>query len=413
MKRVQKHSYWYAGVTVVVALIVTISFQNCGKAGFETGDSSGGINLGSVDQTKVLAPLAFSASFDTVSYMSCFGNGTLAKPGFYSIQAGAYTTMGGMRVTPEFVTYAQNPNNIPPRYPDQYASIDLVKQFLAETPNNISSMPQMAIRRRVDLRVVQSNSKQATLGIDFINLTFDPTDDRIMDPILRASQTAPNVSYFPMAPAASRYFEGKMNYNTNEILTRDVRYDMNNYSMLTLTFAADSSTSAFRTPSPNVARAHGRGYQFSFVQPPNHYLYAPENILGSVLEINLENGAATGSNFSCPAGLRLRISRPGDRNKAVNQGGCPADPVSSLDIPEYRNRLNIIRRHLKAEHWDVSVNNLCAVPRDGDCYPTNTNPVFPVAYAQPAECFSEATSYPPGTTLPQPWCPQYVSFCTK
>lgn len=420
MKRFNKHSYHYVGAVIVVALIVTISFQNCGKAGFDTGVEDTSVDLGSLSPTVASAPQAFDAAFDSISYMGCFGNGAVGKPGFYTISAGAFGTKGGIKVRTDFVDYALK--NIRPIAPAREASTEQIKEFLSKTPANVSSMPQVAFRRINDLTSVQTNSNQATLGIDFINIIFDPTDDRIMDPMLRAPNTF--VNYFPMAPSSSRKFEARLNFNNNELLARDVRYSLNlPESRLALTFAANNRTSAYRTPSSDTSKGFGRSYALKFSVPRFHYTYFPENILTEVTEVNLENGQATTDGFDCEK-IRLKVYRPKDRAQ------CPAQSIAALSDPTIKSKLDVVRQHLKAEFWDVNISLKCAVPKDpgSDCYPTDqTDPVtrqpFDVAYNQdnpdplfpPTPCFSQASNYPSDIAAnpPKPWCPQYVSFCVK
>lgn len=432
MKRIKKPSVWLTGTGVVCALTIAVFFQNCGKAGFDADGSDISLSVGKVSQEKVSAPMAFSATFDQISYMSCFGSSAAGKAGFYSIRAGGYGAKGGLRMNKAFMDYANQA--VSPIYPAVLPSTEQVKQFLSETPVNVGSAPQMAIRERADLRSVRTAGSAAALNVDFVNLTLDPTDDRVMDPVIRAPANASFVNYFPLGTynmtSNLRDFEASLTYNSGnnsssaELLTEAVTNDLGMYSSLTLTFPENVGTSVPKTPdASNTGRAYGRGFYLGFTMAPGAYLYAPENILSSVSEYDLETGnTATDPNaagtpvaasWTCDPSMRVKIYRPADRD------ACPPESFASLADPAKKAKLETIRRHLKAEYWDVNVSSMCAVPREGDCYPPDTNPAnglpYPVEYTTGAACFSAAkmADYPPGATLPVNWCAQYVSFCIK
>lgn len=399
MKRF-RHFSLLTVVAVVGAVIIPVTFQNCGKAGFESQPVEDEIVLNQVSTEAANAPFAFDASYDQISYMGCFGQDALGKEGYYTIKAGAYE-VGGMGVTEDFMTYAKT--QIKPIYPATVASVDQIKQFLYDTPANSGAVPQMAIRVIQKLSDVRAAGSAATLGIDYINLLADPTDDRLMDPMVKAPNSL--INYFPMAPSSTRRMEAKLTYNSSENLAHNVRYDLGIYSMLTLTYSADGS-SLPRTPSTNPAQAHGRGYLFRFTQPGT-YPYAHDNVIDSITERNL-TGAGAAVPWNCSPARRYMIVRTADR---VVQ--CPMDSIAEMNDPNYKKELEIVRRHLKAEHWDVSVKRRCVVPREGECYPRAGNGTqIPVEYNTAAACYNANGSYPDGN-IPTPWCAQFVSVCTR
>ena len=73
-----------------------------------------------------------------------------------------------------------------------------------------------------------------------------------------------------------------------------------------------------------------------------------------------------------------------------------------------------IRRHLKAEFWDVSVDNACAVPKVGECYSVDAARSG-VEYNIGAACYDgvNAADGVYGASPPIKRCAQYVSFCFR
>ncbi len=85
-----------------------MSFQNCGKAGFDSNldseldaglsDAELSAKYGSSTAAKVKdIPFAPEATFDTITYNSCADDHLGSNPAFTSLKAGAYKT-GGIKL---------------------------------------------------------------------------------------------------------------------------------------------------------------------------------------------------------------------------------------------------------------------------------------------------------------------------
>jgi hypothetical protein len=252
-----------------------------------------------------------------------------------------------------------------------------------------------------------------------------------MDPLVNNRTTS--TLYFPMATAPSqRYLEASIAYNTSEALADQVRKDAQRYGMLALTFAPSTPSVAYAARVPasatdstagtiDMTKVYGRGYYLNFVNdlaPYSSGIYKrtapaisnPSNILQSVQEVNLENKTTAGS-WTCAMERRYVIVRQEDA--AIS---CPKETASNLANATYRRELEIVRRQLKAEDWDVNIALRCVVPKQGSCYPKeyNGSNLIPIQYDQGLECFQGLSdvAYTSGTT-PVNRCAQYVSICTR
>ncbi len=390
-------------------VVVTVLFQNCGKAGFDAETAAENLTAESIASTKNSgAPFAFDSSFDQISYMSCIG-GDANKDAFYSIKAGGYEN-GGLKISDAFMSYAKS--KVPAVYPEVTATIPQLKQYLSETPANVGAMPQFSMRSRTDLRSLFSASGSAgAFGVDYFNILMDPTDDRIMDPLFRYSGFT---NYFGLAPQNSRIFESKLNYGANEASSYQFRKMLRSQGVLALTYANSISRSDPRGLQATFSRALGRGYLIDF-RPAGAtaYAYATEAAMFSVREMDLTTSTLTGT-WSCAPADQIKIVRLVDRAGSANFAGCPMDAASRMTDSAYRRRMERIRRHLKAEYWDVSLDNACAVPKYGECYPADAAKSG-VEYRVGAACYDgiNAADGVYGANPPLMRCAQYASFCFK
>lgn len=407
------------------SLALMMSFQNCGKAGFDGAQMEENF----ASSLKSGLPFAFEASFDQVSYNSCFGAGLSAKPGFFTLQAGAYDT-GGVKITPDFKVFAKTSGVIRPEYPATEVTDDQVKVALAQSDTNVETVPQMALRSRSNVQQVRTpGGSSPTIGFDIISMLDDLTDDRWMDPLVR--QTAVT-SFFNLAPEAKRRFEAKVSYNNDEAMAQFLRDDLSTSGMMALTFKQRSDlggAQAARSPSATDSRvAYGKGYFMTFekgISPytrlygqanPQPHLLNPNNLLTQIQEVDLKNPSVVTGTWTCPEVRRYLVVRLADK-----AAYCPPDPYSAMltgangmSAADYRREYEIIRRHLKPEYWDVSVTLRCAVPKDGNCYPNEVLNGQPVAieYDQTQPCF-QALPDVQYSSVPTKRCAQYVSVCTR
>ncbi|MNL53355.1 hypothetical protein D3C87_1765940 [compost metagenome] len=99
---------------------------------------------------------------------------------------------------------------------------------------------------------------------------------------------------------------------------------------------------------------------------------------------------------------------------------CPPENPSFLSDASYRHELQVVRRHLRADQWDVNITNRCVVPKSGNstaCYPEETinGQAAGVAYTRSEECFQsnkDNSHYSTGVA-PVKRCAQFISICTR
>lgn len=405
---------------LAAATLLTVSFQNCGKAGF---DNSGLAvdTLGS----KTSMPFAFDATFDQISYNSCFGPGVAAKAGFFSVRAGAYES-GGVRVTESFRTHAKTSGDLKPIYPATEVSDQQVKLALAASDENIQAIPQMALRTRTNVQQVRTpGQKQATLGIDYVDLLGDLTDDRWLSPLI---DTVGAHLFFNLAPEGMRALEGSITYNNDEGMAHGLRRDLGSHGMLALTYKVrpdvGDATVARATDYNDVRAAFGRGYIMGFeavIAPYTKFYSAsavphlqnPQNILTTITEVNLTDPSkANSAKWTCHELRRYVIVRQEDAATY-----CPKDPWESTQSAAYRREMEVVRRHLKPEHWDVSISARCAVPKanEGSCYRNDilAGELVGIEYDQRNPCFQALSEISYSPPIPIKQCAQYVSICTR
>ncbi len=426
----------WRGVAVVgVSLLLVTSFQNCGKAGFDanldselagsTTDASLSSQFGQSDATKVAAvPFAYNVLADVISYNSCTGSTLQSNPAFYTLKIGSHYN-GGVQLRQSFYDYINT--NFKPIYPNTTLSASQIKNYLAYSPANKAAAPQLAIRTRGKPQALRTASGTANVGLDFINLLSDLTNDRFMDPIIKSGTAS--VSYFPMAiEPTERSIVGQFSYNNSEAVAQSLRNDFRNAAQIALTYTVDGADAyAARAPSStDTSKAYGRGYNLTFsvdvapytkVVSGNSYALPksnnPNNILTAVQEVNLENpSSSSGATWSCDANRRYLVVRQQDQILL-----CPKESSSLLQDANYRAELALVRKHLRPEDWDVNVTLRCAVPKTGLCYPNETlnGSVVGIQYDQSQECFqgSDTQSFDNPSAPPTKRCAHYVSFCTR
>jgi hypothetical protein len=418
-------SFWLKSLSVVGASgLLLFAFQNCGKAGFDQALET--VPLGTVDAASSSAPFAFDATFDQITYNSCFGQGLTTSQGFFTLKAGAYST-GGVSVRSEFVDYAKT--SLKPIYPATVVTVEQMKQFVVGTTENAEAQLQMALRYRgaPQKMVSPSGGNAPVLGTDFSNLLMDLTDDRMMEPIFRNAGTS--ISYFPLGlDATQRTLESKINYNTSETVAMAFRATMESDALLSLTYTAfRDAPGRARMPAnsgANESLAYGRGYALRFAQEiaPLTTLLAggyaipnaknPNNFLVQVSEVNLENPAiAPAANWTCDASQRFTIVRAVDAVNPSSPGYCPADSFESMRDVNYRKQLEIVRRHLPPDQWDVSISRHCAVPKSGSCYLNSSGAEEPVEYDQRNECYQNVQGFQNAAITNR--CAQFISICIR
>lgn len=418
---------------VIACGLLVFAFQNCGKAGFDQALDDGD-NLASSSQD-TSAPFAFNSTFDQITYSSCFGTGLTGNSAYFTLKAGAYDG-GGVNMTSTFLSYMNS--TLKPQYPSTTVTVEQMKAYVGDTVENNTATLQMALRTRgAPQQVRNPTGSSPALNTDYVNLMTDLTDDRIMEPIFRALGGV--VNYFPLAATtAQSMMEASITYNGDEGVAYSLRNDLTNNGMLALTYTAQSGASAFAARVPAGATttdssgnsttdntvAYGRGYTLGFAPDIAYYTKLlhpelgapasntarpnsrnPNNIMVTVSEVDLANPTVNAGSWTCDSNRRYLIVR------AADAAACPADDVSRMGDAAYRKELQIIRRHLAAAQWDVSVDRRCVVPKSGSCYTNASGTEETVEYDQTNECYQgiQGLANPAITKR----CAQYFSICTR
>lgn len=440
-----------AYVTILGSALFLVAFQNCGKAGFDSGldeglsqsstDAELAEQFGKSDAEKVAAaPFAFDTIVDQIAYNSCSGASVPNTPAFFTFKLGGYTEAGGVKLRQTFLEYVAD--NFKPVYPATELSDLQIKNILAASPENKSARPQFAIRTRNRPQQIRSSNSAVNEGIDFFDLLGDLTNDRFMDPLVKSRQNA--VAYFPFAVNSDeRIVEARIAYNSSEGLAQNLRTDFNQYAQLSMTYTArgesDPYIARFPADSLDANKAYGRGYNLTFsadeapftrtadltgrqIKPNN-----PNNILTGVTETNLEKtSAGSGATWLCDPMRRYVVM------KTTDAGACPKDPAiwltsgmpattssPALSAKNYARELAIVRRSLRSEDWHVSVAYRCAIPKVSgvSCYLNETlnGAMVGIQYDQTLECFQGVANqdYSNPALPPTKRCAQYVSICTR
>jgi hypothetical protein len=418
MKARWSKTTWRAVSGIVASLILVLSFQNCGKAGFDADlDSSVDSSLsdaelvakyGSTQAARVTSiPFSFDARFDQITYNSCAETQLNGNSAFFSLKAGAYRpAVGGVKLRQTFIDYINS--NFYPVSPETTISQNQYKQYLSDSPTNANSVPVMAVRVKSSLNDVYSTTNAVVLNTDVIPMVGYLTDSGVMDSFVAGN--APSATFFPFS-SQFKILEAKMNFNSSEGLARQYRDILTNSGALTLAYMVDSTT-PYKPRSPasttTLATAYGRGYQFQFSQPTGATVAnIPSNTVYSIREYDLENPSTTVANWDCSR--KYRIIRAQDAATY-----CPAHTITDLTNEAIRAEMEIVRRQYPADQWDFNVNYRCAVPKGStSCYKEETYNGAAVGanYTLNTDCFQAYGTYT-GTT-PLPRCAQFISICLK
>lgn len=416
---------------VTASSIILISFQNCGKAGFDSSldaklsseavGAALATKYGSEVGAKVAAiPFAFDGGFDQIAYNSCADASQIGSPGFFSIKAGAYENMG-LKINSDFFNYVTEANGFKPNYPETTISHSRLIGYLADSPANKGVFPNAAIRQSAKPFIAYGPNGSPTLGVDAIKLVSDLTSPLVADTIIDPSSAYTH--YFPFSPEV-RTVEATFNYNKDLSTEASFRHLLVGDGTLTFSYL-QSSTAVDPILSPGVGKAYGKGYHFQFISGVGN-IRAQANVLINIQEVNLQN--PTGVQWSC--NRIYKVYRVDD--VIANPGLCPALTDNDMANPNTRRELEIARRQLRGDQWDINPNYRCVVPKNGiSCYnetpitrpATGVIAIQGVEYDSARPCFSDlldaqdpqnvkATPVnltdPPGKR-----CANFISICTR
>ncbi|HWU42131.1 MAG TPA: hypothetical protein VN132_01795 [Bdellovibrio sp.] len=440
MKIGLKKTTWRALGGVIASLFLAVSFQNCGKAGFDSSlddsltsassDAALSAKYGQATGALVSAiPFAFDGGFDQFTYNSCADSSLTGQPAYFSVKVGSYYGMG-LKLNADFFNYVNS--NFKPTYGNTSISQDQYTNYLGDSPQNKGAIADFSIRSKSNLYNVYTTANQVTMGQDVIGLINPLTDANIATTLVSSSNY---LNFFPFS-SDNRAVEATLTFNSSTGTAESWRQMLSGGDgMLSMTYlqsSSDPNNIRAATAANPLKSAYGRGYKLSFTQPPTANATSarvlPSNLVGSVMEVDLNTGQATGSNWNCSR--RYLVVRSQDKATF-----CPTLTDAQLADTSIRQELAIARKHLHADQWDVNpvgVGTPCVVPRvQTSCYKEETNPTTGAAYGvnyypggdpsmagQPegvGECFNDllqAGNYSTAA-IPNKRCANYITICVR
>ena len=398
--------------------VLLLSFQNCGKAGFDaelgSNTDSGAADAALVEKygqataEKVQnIPFAYQGGFDTITYNSCAESNLMSAPGFFTLAAGSFSSQG-ISLKTEYFDYADQ--NFKPIYPETHLSENQYREFLADSPVNKKISANMAIRAKTDLSFLSAVIGTPAVDKDVIPMAGTLSDTLVVDSLFPRGT---NARYFPFSPE-KKNIDSYVVLNDGENTAEKLREVLTDSSALTFTFRPESkevseiSSSSKEYP---LKTAYGRGYIMSFSPTPGLGANNPRRIMSSIYEYDLSsNRAVADARWSCG-----RIWVVSTKDLATSPTLCPAMTFDDLKDQNNRNQLALWRRHLRPDQWDINVKLGCAVPKgDNSCYKeqqaTPTSAV--VEYSGNVECFRTNRASYVGAT-PNSACVHFISMCVR
>lgn len=425
-----------AGLALVGTLLIT-SFQNCGKAGFDSETSESVLSsqtaaasedliqkYGTSRAAKVQAmPFAFDIDVDQLTYNGCYDDSYAAKPGAFSFKIGSYRSDRGLKIRTEVAEYINT------NFSSNAVTLSDRKSYVYDSPKNQGLVLQFAWRNFAQ-PYWPRNATNAKPGVDYTDYGLEVTDDRVLDPVMRSTAGA---NYFGLAPEPKqRNLEYSMFFNQTEtsadLLRKDVGMDGGGLTdgqkgILAFTFKKPGEE-GFVPLAPienNTQVAYGVGFQVEFTKfGATSYYNNPNNVLYSVKQVSLETTKkpVVGTPWTCSENMRFVIVRAQDAALA-----CPPPTFAQATNATYKEQLKILRRHLPASDWDINVAARCVVPKGFKCYDeTKVGGIIPPVEYNPAkECYEGvvneggalAKQYNDPSKIPVNVCAQYISVCLK
>ncbi len=207
--------------------------------------------------------------------------------------------------------------------------------------------------------------------------------------------------------------EAGFNFNNDEVYADGFRSQvLMNSGALTLTYMP-TNAEIYKVRSPTstypVRTAYGKAYSLVFAPAP---LVSgvpdsgnPSHTLAQVQETDLMTPTVGAKAWNC--NYKWAVVRQADRATY-----CPELTYAQLKDPSVRAILNIARRQLRADQWDINPIYKCAVPKGStSCYKEESSVTPLVEYDLKKACFRPNGSY--SGTVPTAKCMHFISLCTR
>lgn len=377
---------WLSCLLVFGAAAV-LAFQNCTQ-GVQ-------VDEGAISSEAAKLSFSYDSAFDQIAYMSCgqMSDQSFDKSAYFTLRAGAYR-VGGIGLTEQFR------KDMEKRSPQRQADI------LSESPVNVDTVPQLAVRSTSDLGTVVANSdSRASADLDYANMLV-PLGGLDISEMLANLEPGARLRYVRDGTAMGRRFEGSLHFGADVVREKSLRSFLQGQSyFLTLTYTLGGNgtpgtgdatlprgpTTFAQEPPPSsdgdatappprtgastigsgsgqIRTAWGRGYRISFKRPDGFLSdkYPMETVLSEVSESSLISPAdrSGAGKWVCPNIMQFRIVRAEDVSKP--EANCARVPDPAVLSPE----LAIVRNSLKSEDWFVDMARRCIIPKKAGsgCY---------------------------------------------
>lgn len=441
--------------------LVLLTFQNCGRSGFETVDEADLLSsslIGSNPGGKASAPLAYDVGLDAIAYNSCVPNNKTA-PSYFTLKATASGNRGGVRLTSEFLTSAAG--TLRPILGNNQVVDVQYKELIEKTNDGLEA--QVALRSATDLRAAYNGTSQGGIWGSFDYLT----DDSWMTPVVESGRRAGNawVGYSNRAPMnksrldfrfsqefpANDYWSSLLGTQSFRACTAQGCQGYGQFH-IAVGFSEAENRSLIRTPTAYTStqtKAFGRGYQLQYGYPNNSPSVGMRVVKG-VNEYNLATGTpivegATATQWRCAEipimsanqrGLASATQTSALDNRFQDANRFLCNPMSGTLAIQAYSQMNLakIREILPPSQWQLGFQNtptgsrLCVVPVGMDCYPSEPFPNFQlngsqnpypyyVEYDTTRRCINEDNMATELTRVDagamNAVCAHYITVCTK
>ena len=333
---------WTIWAFIGLSLTTVLFFQNCGKAGFDSGDGSLGglssLSSSSVNPALSTAPFPLDANFNQISYMSCPKAGvatTASNPNdlqnaFYNVRAGGYdNTAYATALGAGSLSAAEKEKRLKAGVGVSNAYLDYIGQFYGNEDVNtvqraIQAHPAINSANLTMALIYEQRSHQPGGFTWDVKALFRPLLDNLTGSTMAAyiANVAPNSkqSNFSTLDPALQSLEGSMSWTQNEVDRDHFKSMLGSGLDLVLGYLDNGSADMTQLRSPDndpYKTIYGRGYRMTFSMQSSDGLVAPTStFVSSIEEMDMSKkplislSSAQSEQWSC---FSLRIVRNVDR----------------------------------------------------------------------------------------------------
>ncbi len=420
---------------IFLITILIVSFQNCTirqNTGILGSKTSAQTNS---DKVVIGAPFAYDVVVDTISYNSCVGE-NLGSSGIHGIKLGvnegfadtngAGTVKAGVKLRSDFLEYIGK--NVPASYPSTVITPAQILYVLSNSPKNVNSFVQYAVRKRSDLSVLVDRIQipvdaQPMLNRDGVVETQPLKSDNVIQQLTKNIIFGPGGTVLsegsrvynlqskstPVPMGASLSYTNSVDEtfpavsNVNDGTGAGEQYadivrkkfttsNINDKVILAVTFGNPYGTtgtavndaglnSPTRADALDKTKAFGRGYELRF-EPHSSMAGWRDNKLTRITEVHLAKddtiglGDWTCENFVIMKRAQFTTPKP-------DEAGCAALTAADYQNTLFSAQVKRIRRHYSEDEWNIGVyygksakyvppnrgiQTLCLVPKKAECY---------------------------------------------